>query len=78
LLEKIKSHLPSSVTVLSQGSIVAQSLKDYLQRHSAMESRLSRGTVREFYTTDSVEDFNQHAQLFYGSEVQSRHVELKS
>jgi glutamate racemase len=78
LLEKIKKHFPPNVSVLSQGTIVANSLKEYLQRHQEMETRLSRGGEREFYTTDSVDDFNTHARLFYGADVQSVHVELKS
>jgi glutamate racemase len=78
LQEKIKQALPEHVQVLSQGAIVAASLKDYLFRHPQMEQRLSRGGGRLFYTTDSTEDFNTHARLFYGADVQSAHVELKS
>jgi glutamate racemase len=78
LEQKIKSYLPPSVTVLSQGSIVAASLKDYLIRHQQLESRINRGGERLFYTTDSVEDFNAHARLFYGADVAAIHLELKS
>ncbi|XVJ67591.1 MAG: glutamate racemase [Lacibacter sp.] len=78
LQEKIKQALPEHVQVLSQGAIVAASLKDYLFRHPQMEQRLSRGGGRLFYTTDSTEDFNTHARLFYGADVQSAHMELKS
>ncbi|WP_407525314.1 glutamate racemase [Lacibacter sp. MH-610] len=78
LQEKIKQALPPQVQVLSQGAIVAAGLKDYLHRHPQMEQRLSRGGERLFYTTDSTEDFNTHARLFYGADVQSAHVELKS
>lgn len=78
LQEKIKQALPPQVQVLSQGAIVAASLKDYLLRYPQMEQRLSRGGERLFYTTDSTEDFNTHARLFYGADVQSAHVELKS
>lgn len=78
LQEKIKQALPPQVQVLSQGAIVAASLKDYLVRHPQMEQRLSQGGERLFYTTDSTADFNTHARLFYGADVQSAHVELKS
>jgi len=76
LLPKIKNHLPSSVTVVSQGTIVAKSLQDYLNRHPEMESRLRKDSQRFFYTTDSTSDFNAHAALFYGDRVESKHVEL--
>lgn len=78
LLQKIKSYLPSSVTVLSQSAIVAESLKDYLFRHPEMESRLSKDRQRSFFTTDSTSDFNAHAALFYGDGIESKHVELSS
>lgn len=76
LQQKIKSYLPAGVTLLSQGTIVAESLKDYLHRHTEMEVRLSKGNERLFYTTDSTEDFNAHARLFYGQQVKAKHVEM--
>ncbi|MBX9783010.1 MAG: glutamate racemase [Chitinophagaceae bacterium] len=78
LEQKIKNYLPASVTVLSQGAIVAASLKEYLQRHQQLESRISKGAERSFYTTDSPVDFNAHARLFYGTEIESSYAELKS
>lgn len=77
LEKKIGSYLPANVKLLSQGKIVANSLADYLQRHPEMEERLLRNGERSFYTTDSVEDFNHHAGLFYGSDVESLHAELE-
>lgn len=76
LEQKIKTYLPASVTVLSQGTIVAESLKDYLHRHPQIENRISKASERSFFTTDSPEDFNAHARLFYGAEIESTHVEL--
>jgi glutamate racemase len=32
--------------------------------------------LRRFYTTDSTEDFDRHASLFFGEEVRSEHVSL--
>jgi len=76
LMEHIKKYTPSNVQVLSQGEIVANSLVDYLQRHSEIEKECSKGGTRVFYTTDSPEDFDQHASLFYGKPVQSKHADL--
>ena len=76
LEEKIKTFLPEGVSLLSQGSIVAESLKDYFQRHPEMEGRIERNGVREFYTTDSPEDFDARASIFYGGKVKSGHVDL--
>ena len=76
LKEKIEEYLPVGVKLLSQGEIVAVSLADYLQRHPEIESRCSKEGRRSFYTTDSTEDFDQHATVFFGQEVASKHVDL--
>jgi glutamate racemase len=77
LLEaKIKSVLPETVTLISQGEIVAGSLKDYLLRHPEIESRISQGGRQKFYTTDSTDDFDHKATIFFGEGVRSGHVDL--
>ena len=75
--KKIKEHLPADVQLLSQGNIVAKSLAGYLQRHPEMGIRLTKEGSRKFFTTDSVTDFNNHARLFYGEEVEAEHVDLE-
>ena len=76
LEEKIKKYLPQGIDIISQGKIVAASLEDYLKRHTEIERNLSKNHAMEFYTTDSVEDFNRHAVDFYGEKVNSVHVDL--
>jgi glutamate racemase len=76
LKEKIEKHLPPNVRLLSQGEIVAESLKDYLHRHPEMETRLTRQGKREFYTTDDPNDFDNKASIFFGEKVASRHANL--
>jgi glutamate racemase len=76
LKETIEEYLPVGVKLLSQGEIVAKSLADYLQRHPEIEGRCSKEGRRSFYTTDSTTDFDQHATVFFGQEVQSKHVDL--
>ncbi len=74
IADQIREYLPVGTSVLSQGSIVADSLVDYLQRHPEMETRLSRNGSRTFRTTDSSTDFDQHATAFYGAPVLSEQV----
>ena len=78
LKSKIEQHLPVGVKLLSQGEIVANSLVDYLKRHPEIEGQCSRGGQRQFYTTDSTEDFDSHATVFFGQAVQARHLDLES
>ncbi len=76
LREKIQEYLPIGVKLISQGEIVAQSLVSYLQRHPEIEKLCSKNGGREFYTTDSTTDFDNHASIFFGEPVLSKHVEL--
>lgn len=76
LEKKIRQYLPANVRLVSQGNIVAESLRDYLRRHPEIESRCSRdGSVR-FFTTDTPSNFDGKATLFYGKPVHSRHLAL--
>lgn len=76
LLDKIRKALPEHVSVLSQGKIVAESLKAYFKNHEEMEARCSKNGQLSFYTTDSAEDFDSHAAIFYGKPVKSTHLSL--
>ncbi|MDE3212548.1 MAG: glutamate racemase [Bacteroidota bacterium] len=72
----IKKFLPEGISLVSQGEIVAQSLADYLERHPEIRDNCSKGGKVQFYTTDSVRDFDLHSSIFYGKPVHSSHVDL--
>lgn len=76
LLNKIRQFVPAETTILSQGGIVADSLADYLQRHPDLEAQCSKQGRRAFLTTDSTDDFDRQATVFYGQPVQSAHLAL--
>jgi glutamate racemase len=76
LMDKIKKTVPTGVVILSQGEIVADSLVKYLQKHAEIEQKCSKNGQIAFYTTDSVEDFDNHAAIFYGKSVNSVHLSL--
>ncbi|MES2679358.1 MAG: glutamate racemase [Bacteroidota bacterium] len=76
IIDQIKKHLPAEVHLLSQGTIVAQSLKDYLLRHPELEKKCSKQGRIEFYTTDQPSAFDKAATLFYGNAVNSKHLAL--
>jgi glutamate racemase len=78
LQQKIEEYMPVGVKLISQGEIVAKSLEDYLCRHPEMEERCSKNGHREFFTTDSAADFDNHAAIFYGEPISSKHVDLES
>ncbi len=76
LMDKIKKAVPAHVSVLSQGQIVAASLKDYLQKHTEIAEKCSKKGQIYFFTTDSAADFDAHAAVFYGKPVRSVHLGL--
>lgn len=79
LLEpKIRQYLPADKKVLTQGTIVAGSLAEYLVRHPEMETRLGKSGQIRFFTTDDPVDFDQKGALFFGSPVKSQHLAPES
>jgi glutamate racemase len=76
LINKVRQYLPSHVQVLSQGEVVAHSLKDYLQRHVSMEQSCSQFGQRQFLTTDNPEIFSQLASLFLGQPINACKITL--
>jgi glutamate racemase len=76
LMDKIQRFLPGGVQLLSQADIVATSLKEYLQRHTEIENRLSKEGQRIFYTTDEPSDFDAKATTFFGESVSSIHADI--
>jgi len=71
LLDTISSLVPKGVKVLTQGTIVAASLVDYLQRHPELDAGITKQSDCVFYTTDATADFDAHAADFLGYSVQS-------
>jgi glutamate racemase len=76
IAEKIKKYLPKNTKLISQGEIVADRLRDYLERHPEIKSKCTKNGKRTFYTTDSTEDFDSHATAFYGEKIKSTHMDL--
>jgi len=71
LADQIAQHISAQVSIVSQGEIVAASLLDYLNRHPEMERSCSQHGSRRFLTTDDTVVFDNHASIFFGSEVRS-------
>lgn len=79
LLPRINELLPDGVCAIEQGDIVANSLKDYLERHPEMESRLSRKGTTHYYTTEEAQLFVEMASMFLGRNISAsgvQHVNL--
>ena len=77
LLDKIKKYLPEGVIPLSQGNLVADSLKDYLHRHPEIEKRCTKNASCRFLTTESPQKFSAAASLFLHEAVDVSRIVLE-
>ena len=83
LLPKLESYLLTcpqwqavNGRLLSQGTIVADSLADYLSRHPEIRTTCSCGGTVTYLTTESDRRFADSAAIFLGHSISARHVEL--
>lgn len=77
LIDKIRDALPDGITVVPQGRLVAESLKDYLERHPEIEERCLCSGKRFFYTTDSPEKFEASGKIFMGEAIKAEKIVLE-
>jgi len=78
LKKKIRSFLPESVRIVSQGKLIAESLEDYLNRHPEMETRCSKNAGCRFYTTESELKFATMASLFMkGKKIEVERISIE-
>lgn len=76
LLGKIRRYTPTGVTLLPQGEYVAESLADYLMRHTEMDARLTKQFSRRFLTTESAEKFSEAAAIFLQAPITVERIVL--
>lgn len=66
LFDKIRQFTPEHIRIIAQGEYVAQSLRDYLNRHPEMEVRCNKTGNCRFLTTESENKFEESASIFLG------------
>ncbi len=77
LINKIRQYVSPDLQIVSQGEYVADSLKNYLQRHPEMDALLTKeGSVR-FLTTEQPDTFQTNAGLFLHSTIRAERVFLR-
>lgn len=74
--EQIQNTLPENVKVVSQGELVAKSLKDYLRRHPEMDEKCSKYGTCRYLTTENPDKFSSSASIFLSDDIQAEHVEV--
>ena len=76
LLPKIHKYMPRGIRIISQGEYVADSLKNYFQRHPEIEQRCTNGGQVHYLTTENPEKFKEQAQIFLHEPVEVENVVL--
>ena len=74
----VREIVGEGVKVITQGEIVADSLKVYLDRHSSMNQRCSKNGTVTYLTTETAEDFDKRASTFLKEPIRANHVILHS
>lgn len=69
LEDKIKKYMPGNVNIVTQGEIIANSLKDYLIRHPEIDDRCSKNKKCIYLTTESEEKFKEMASVFLNEDI---------
>lgn len=76
LLNKIRKAIPNNINILSQGDLVAESLKDYLLRHPEIEHKCTKNGRCTFLTTENSEKFEELASQFLKTTISAKHINL--
>lgn len=77
LHDMIQRIMGKRVQLIDSAQIVADSLSDYLARHSETDEKLSKGGSVQFETTDNGGRFNGLASQFFGKPVKAKQVLLR-
>ena len=77
LLPKIKTYMPDSIQIVSQGELVANSLKDYLRRHSDMDAKCIKNGTCRYLTTEAEDKFAESAARFLNEEIKVERISLE-
>ena len=76
LMNSIVKNVPDGVRIVPQGHYVAESLRNYLERHRDIAANITQGGTCRYFTTESEDKFRENAQIFLHEKVSVSHVEL--
>jgi glutamate racemase len=76
IVPTIRRYLPTRIKIISQGEIVARSLKSYLERHPEMDAKCTKNGVTSYFTTESTEKFIHSASIFLHTRIKAERISL--
>ena len=76
LIDKIRKYTPDHINIVEQGTIIADSLAEYLNRHPEMDIKCSKNGSCSYLTTEDADKFNSLASIFLNENIDSKHINL--
>lgn len=74
MIPTIRRFLPPHIGIVSQGEIVARSLKLYMQRHPEMDAKCMKNGQTSYFTTESTEKFINSASIFMNKQITATRI----
>lgn len=74
LMDVVRQHVPTGVSIIEQGPLIAEKLKNYLDRHPEIRSRCTTNASLRYLTTDKRVGFCDKTSLF-GMHINLQEVE---
>lgn len=76
IANSIRRFVPQNINLISQDTIVANSLIDYLIRHPEIETKCTKTGKIKFLTTDVADIFSSRGEIFYGTTIKAEQIKL--
>lgn len=76
IIPTIRRFLPSYISIVSQGEIVAKSLKLYMERHPEMDAKCTKNGQVKYFTTESTDKFISSASIFLQKQITAERISL--
>jgi glutamate racemase len=70
----IQQQLPEGIDLIRQPEIVAQSLRNYLDRHPEIEQKLDKTGSRTYFTTGNAEEVSRKSEDLIGEKISFSHI----
>jgi glutamate racemase len=74
LSSTIKKYLPEGIRLVEQGTIVAEKMKGYLERHPEIEELCSTGNTIVYFTTEQAANFEEKATIFMDEPIKAANI----
>lgn len=78
MYDKIRSALPPNISIVTQGELVAESLRQYLLNHPEIENNIGHTGQCRYCTTEQSEKFGATAAVFMNESISAQHIDLQS